>query len=199
MRVHNHIAFRSDNHPQIIGYLINHNIPFSQGKIITTLDMASDDQYWPNIKSILSETGLRYSSETEYSTEELSSAEWLTIRSQWRCGYPQPENAMGYKLFTYSKDNLCPQCGSGIIQTKPFCMIKTPNWGTRHFMMLNWVEDQLFMDDSAKQILTSGGISGFSCQPVLDKKGQKELPNVKQLVVHNKLAFGIVSNRPSID
>lgn len=199
MRVQNHIAFRVESLPQLYEYLVKNNIPFSQGKIISTVDVDSCSPHWNNIEMILSKGNVRYSSETLYTKTELANAEWLTMRSQWRYGFPQPESTQAYKEFSYSGSNFCPICGSGIKQTKQFRIKKVPNWGNKHFMMLNWVEDELFVDECARALLIESGFSGFTFQNVFDKNADKDLVNIYQLMIKNELEPGLISDRPAID
>lgn len=199
MRICNHIAFRADTHSALFEYLANHNIPIFQGSILTSFDIMSDDPCWYDVKDILLRNNISFVSKTEYSQEELLAAKWLTVRSQWRNGYPQPEPTFGYRTISYSDKEFCPQCGSGLEQVNPFRMKKSPAWGTRHFMMLNWIDDELFVDDVVKTSLEGSELSGYVIRNVLNKQGTSQLPGVYQLGVQNILPNGIIWDRSSID
>lgn len=198
MEINKHICFNGDKEPEVLDYLNRNGIAFKKGELIS-LDIYESNPHWPQIAEFVKERKLFCRSEAIFSKQELSSAEWLTLRSMWRNGYPQPECAFEYESITYSSQNLCKECGTGLVQTDAFRIKKAPNWGKRHFMMLNWVEDELFIDDIAKNILLDNGITGMSFREVKDKKGKEILPNVEQLIVPHILPEGIVPELPAIN
>lgn len=199
MKINKHIPFRIDEHPQLVDYLSRNGLAFCRGDIISSLDIYESDPHWPDIAAYVQSRKMLCLSETTFSKKELSSAQWLTVRSKWRNGYPQPEGAFGYQSITYSDGNYCNECGAGLIQTEAFRMKAAPKWGNRHFMMLNWVEDELFADEVAKSVLQGCGITGVSFREVKNKTGTEILPGVEQLIVPYILRPGIVAQRRSID
>lgn len=191
MKVKKHISFRNDSDLVLIQYLNGQEIAYNKGGIISSLDIYEHNVHWPYIQQYVHNNDLVCYSETSFSKKELSDAAWLTMRSKWRNGYPQPEDAFGYERITYEKEKHCVECGAGLRQKESFQIKKTPNWGQRHFMMLNWVEDELFVDDSAKTVLDTSRLSGIEFAKVKNKQGLEFLPNVNQLVVKNILPAGL--------
>ena len=199
MRIRKHIAFRGDENFGLISYLNNNHIAYDKGDIISALDMYEDDPHWQHILKYVQNKKLLCLSETFFSKNELSCAQWLTVRSQWRNGYPQPESAFQYEHITYSDKTYCKDCGAGLIQVNPFRIKKTPKWGNRHFMMLNWVEDELFADELVKTIFQSNHVSGILFREVHDKKGEIFFPQIQQMVITEILPPGISVNGQSTD
>lgn len=197
MEVSKHICFQEEKVPQLERYLRDNNIVYKTGDI-STLDIYESNPHWAYIANLVEYNNLFCLSETIFSEDELSSAEWLTVRSQWRFGYPQPENDFEYESYTYTRDNSCRQCGCGLRQIDSFRIKKPPKWGKRCFAELNWVGDELFVSDYAKSMLNIGSISGISFLPVKNKKGIEIFSDISQLVVSVILEEGLVRNRQSI-
>ena len=199
MKIKKHVCFRDEENPQLVLYLQNHDIAYDKGEIISSLDIYEHDPHWQHISKFVQSESLLCLSETIFSKKELSSAEWLTIRSQWRNGYPQPEDEFEYEHITYSNSNHCHECGAGLIQVNPFRIKNVPKWGNRHFMMLNWIPDELFVDETVKRVFQCNNVSGVLFGEVHDKKGQYSLPQIYQMNVAGTLPPGITVNNQSID
>ena len=193
-----HICFRADEAPKLIQYLESNHIPFSSGEIIWSADILQSDPHWPVISHFMNEYDLFIMPETIFTPEELSAAEWLSIRSEWRAGYPQPEGNFGYEEITYKKDHYCDCCSCGLEQIDCFRIKKAPKWGKRSFFQLNWVGDELFVSNRARQFLEQKNITGISFKEVTNKTGTEIFPDVQQMFIHNLLSKGIVENNASI-
>ena len=100
MEIWNHFTFRKDMHPLTTKYILDHDIPYEYGEILSAVDISESDPHWDEISRLLKLENNTYLSETKFSIEELSSAEWLTVRSRWYYDYPQPEDH--YTELTYS-------------------------------------------------------------------------------------------------
>ena len=198
MVINKHIFFDQAKTPELADYLQQNNILHKNLNGLITFDIIHSDPHWPVINVIIERNHISCISETSFSKKELSSAEWLTVRSQWRNGYPQPEGNFGYQRITYCDDQYCAACGSGLRQVDSFRMKATPKWGSRHFMMLNWVFDELFMDDDAKGVLTDAGFSGIRFMEVKNKNGSAVLPGVNQLIIETRSFPGFVTGRPDV-
>lgn len=198
MKVKKRILFSKEDHADLLPFLLNQGISFNDNHV-ATIEMYDDHIAWPAIETYVTENDLLCLSETIFTKTELENAEWLRVRSQWRNGYPQPENAFEYQNVTYTQANYCHECGCGLHQVRPFRIKKAPKWGNRHFMMLNWVEDELFVSGSAKELLEQSELSGFSFGEVCDKKGNAQIPDIYQLVITGLLDAGLDPDVPSID
>lgn len=198
MEISRHIFFDKKKAPELATYLLENNILHMNQNGLITFDILQSAPQWPTVNRIVENRQISYFSETIFTKKELSGAEWLTVRSQWRNGYPQPEGNFGYKSITYCDDQYCAACGSGLRQIDSFRIKATPKWGSRHFMMLNWVFDELFVDDAAKNMLTDAAFSGIRFMEVKNKNGSAALPGVNQLVIETLSFPGFVTGRPDV-
>ncbi len=182
----------------LVDYLNKNQIPFERGGIVSSFDIYEDDAHWDFVSAYIKRNHLFCLSETEYTRRELCSAEWLRMRSQWRFGYPQPEDDFNYENITYTREDRCPKCNCGLRQINPFRIKKTPKWGQRHFAELNWVGDELFLDNTAEIALKQEGIAGVSFLDVSNKKGDEIYSDIRQLRVESVLDLGLQTDRASI-
>lgn len=190
MQINKHFSFHPKRAPELYQYLKENSIQFKEGEIICSADMLDSNIHWTAISALISKYGITCFSKTIFSQQELSEAQWLSVRSQWRNGYPQPESKMAYKGITYSRDAYCDKCGSGLYQTNMFRFKQPVKWGRRNFMFLNWVEDELFIRDIARATLEV--FSGVSFEPVLNKSGQQILEGVSQMKISSILERGLI-------
>lgn len=198
MDVNIHIGFRADEAPKLIEYLEKNQIPYEAGEIVCTIDILQSSIYWPSVSRFISEYQLLVLPETRFSKDELYAAEWLCVRSVWRAGYPQPEGNFGYEEITYRKDRCCDCCGCGLEQIDSFRIKKAPKWGKRNFFELNWVGDELFVSNRARQVLEQKGITGISFKEVKNKTGAEIFPDVQQMFIHNLLCKGMIEDATCI-
>lgn len=199
MDINRHIGIRKDKNPELFSYLDANSILYENVLGTGVFDILESDPHWETVSALMGQSQSLCLCNTIYTQEELEAAHWLTLRSVWRYGYPQPEDGVGYEAITYSLPDCCPICRAGLKQSADFRIKKTPNWGKRHAMMLNWVGDELFVDDIAKNLLSKSDLSGFRFRDVRNKKGTEIHPNVNQLVVLSLLPRGIDTNNRSID
>ena len=198
MEINKHISFSLDDGPELFTYLQNNNIPYEIVMHMCVFDIYESNPHWKNISRMLKQSKALWLSNTIFTKKELSDAQWLTVRSVWRNGYPQPEDDFSYESITYCDEKCCQKCGSGLYQQDDFRIRKAVNWGKRHFMMLNWVEDELFVDDIARNILEKEKITGVSFRSVKNKKGTEIIPNINQLVISTVLPKGIFTDNRAI-
>ncbi len=190
MEIKTRIVFRTDDHPDLISYLTNNGVYFKLGEILSVVEILESNPLWPTIKQMTKNEEPLYQWDTLYTKSELDCAEWLSMRSIWRFGYPQPENNFAYERITYS--SVCPTCGSGKVQISPFRIKKAPKWGSRNFMELNWVGDSIFVSDIAREMLINERITGIDFMELLDKNGDKAIQGISQLVIPTVLENGFV-------
>lgn len=194
-----HVCFRAEQEPQLYDYIKTNNIPFEKSALGTlTFDISNTKPFWKEIESLVNNYNSFRLYETSYSKDELCSAEWLHIRSKWKSGYPQPEGKFDYENITYTRKDHCNSCGCGLVQIDSFRIKKTPKWGHRHFMELNWIGDELFADDSVCSVLKLNNVSGISFMGVYDQKGHEKLDDINQIVISNHLEKGIIEDSDSI-
>lgn len=198
MVISKHICFSKERAPELVDYLRQNSIFFENTNGLITLDILQSSSHWHSVQSYVQHYHLTCLSETSFSKKELANADWLYIRSKWRCGYPQPESGFGYQSITYNNEYYCATCGGGLLQVGDFRLKGTPKWGNRHFMMLNWVEDEVFVDDIAKDVLQSANFSGFVFAPVGNKNGTSLLPGVHQLTISAQSNLGFIAGEESV-
>ena len=198
MEIKQRIVFSGTTHREFVKFLVQNNIPFQDGEP-TILEITNDTPLKSVVESYVARNDLLCTSETLFSKAEVESAEWLSLRSQWRNGYPQPEEAFAYEDITYTRSGFCQECGCGLVQVQPFRLKKEPKWGKRHFMMLNWVDDELFMSNHARNVFQETYSSDLHFFPVNNKGGSESLSDVYQLVVPFFLTNGINPNSPAIN
>lgn len=198
MEIKQHIGFRNECVPALLSYLKENGINFSYDKFISSLDITESDPHWKKISNYISMYKLSPITETIFSKEELSQAEWLCVRSTWRNGYPQPEDDYGYEELTYTREQYCAECGCGLVQCDAFRLKKQPNWRCRHFFELNWIGDELFISNVAKSVFENNAITGVTFHCVKNKKGTDEIADTHQLVVPFSLKKGMDIERTAI-
>lgn len=198
MEVKKRIVFSGTTHQELVKLLRQNNIPFQEGEP-TILEITNDTPLKSVIESYAMGNNLLCTSETLFTKTEIESAEWLSLRSQWRNGYPQPEEAFAYEDITYTRSYFCQECGCGLVQVQPFRLKKEPKWGRRHFMMLNWIDDELFVSAYAKGTLQNTYFSELQFSPVNNKDGSVAFPDVYQLVIPCLHTNGINPNSSAID
>lgn len=196
MEIWNHFTFRKDMYPLTTQYILDNDIPYEYGEIVSAVDISENDPHWSELSRLLKLENRTYLSETKFSKKELLSAEWLTVRSQWHYDYPQPESR--YKEITYTNEHSCPECGIGLVQQDSFRFKRTPKWGRRNFCMTNWVYDEFFVSPKAKELLESGDLQGFAFVGVLNKSGKETLQDIYQMQIPGILPEGIVDSSENI-
>jgi hypothetical protein len=201
MHINHHISFNKNEHLELYHYILRNNIKSEsvEGWDYVVVDIYEDSCHWEKILFYLGGEPDVDICTTIFSKKELENAEWLSVRSKWHNGYPQPNSGTDtYDKVTYDTANYCKKCGSGLVQNNPFRISSMPNWGKRHFFMLNWVLEELFVSDAAKSILIQSGISGISFLEVKNKSGTKNIDGVYQLMVENEIPEGLIDGQMSV-
>jgi hypothetical protein len=180
-------------------------IQFKQDGRFEEYDITEDDPRWPRVAAAIS----RYQEIsdalrgfpipgandgdrvwTEFSDEERKRAPFLEMGA-WYHGYPQPQDykpvaasaidKLPYLRGTYDSSEACQNCWTGRKQIAPFRMKKSPAWGRRSILQLEWEREEFFVKpDVYESIFRPFGI-GF--RPVLLHKTGAELDTVVQLVI----------------
>ncbi len=200
MEINKHVVFSTKKHLELIEYLKDNCIKYDENNILTVFDIFESNSHWKIINEYVQKNKLVCLSESFFSSEELENAKWLTVRSKWHNGYPQPENNNNYrKGITYSDEKRCKNCGTGLKQIDSFRLMKQPKWGSRCFFMLNWISDELFVSNSTRNILENSDITGLDYREVKNKKGDTVLDDVWQLDIPYILQKGIIPKEPTIN
>lgn len=193
MRIKHRYSFRVDEATkEIVDFLKHSNIKYkiSFGIPILTLDIYENSNNWENLYKLMCKYDKHSISECVYSKKEMDTAEWLRIRSKWRSEYPQPEEE--YEKITYDGSMYCSSCGCGLVQKNSFRLKKTPKWGKKNFLMLNWVESELFINNKVANLIQKEDVKGYDVTPVMNNNTNESLDNIKQLKIRKALKSGIV-------
>jgi len=149
-----------------------------------SFEVEESDGRWPRLEEWCEKHQAVDDPRTEFSSTELSSADWLALAPEWHCGYPQPdEDKFGYLNATYDLKNFCAACGIGLEQKAPFQMKAEPRWGRRNITQLNWVFDEYFLTTALWQAVFAP--AQIPSRPVLNMHGEV-MRTVVQLVVETR-------------
>jgi len=198
MRVRHRFAFRTDE-TEASAFLDEQRIEYSKSEAINVFYMFEDEENFDVIRGFMKSRGSVEILEAVYTKSEFDIAEWFTVRSSWRSLYPHPKDNMSYRFTTYDTSDYCEGdepsyiCRKGAIQKECFALEKEPKWGSRNFLMLHWVGDELFISSRAELQLRDTGITGYSLYDVQNKKGAV-LNGVKQMLVYNVLGEALREN-----
>jgi len=127
---------------------------------------------------------------TEFTEEEKELAPFLTMGA-WYHGYPQPDqfkadapsrvDKLPYLRGTYDFSEACDSCWTGRKQVAPFRMKKSPAWGRRSILQLEWVTEEFFVKPEVYE--STFRPFGIASRPVLLHKTGTKLETVVQLVI----------------
>lgn len=199
MRIKHRFSFNNEVETKdVLDFLIKNSIKYDELEElqIIVFEAFEDNEKWDEIKEIMAKYNIESLCEALYSKEEYEKASWFRTRSMWRWEYPQPEE--GYEYSTYDASHFCEECGYGLIQKGIFKVKKPPKWGNRNFLMLNWVEDELFINDKVESVLISKIIKEFKIQNVNKINTDEPIKNMKQIFVNDILQPGLVNKNNTI-
>ena len=217
MRIKHRYAFNT-NETKLTSFLDKQGIKREEKYNVSIFYMYEDEQNFDTINNFMKDNKAVTLPTAVYTKKEIETATWLTVRSSWQSLYPQPQDDMKYKTTTYDDTDYCEgnpnlcntdsreivfhlkyadkpmfYCGKGLIQKDSFAIKKEPNWGSRNFMMLHWVFDELFISPKAEEVLRKSDLKGFEIYDVFNKS-KKKLENVKQIFVKNYVDEGFCAD-----
>ncbi|AEG01993.1 hypothetical protein Metme_3632 [Methylomonas methanica MC09] len=179
MKIIHRITFRYDSKIKTI--ITELGIPFKDG-FICVCKIAENHPKWPELSELLKPFDLVQCGHTliaEFSKKEFNAAKYLKITPNWHHGYPEPSDTNEYRELTYNLDEYCPKCGIGKRQKAPFRFKKSPVWGQKNILQLNWIFDEYFVKSEIWQ--EDFEPFGIGCRPVVLDKSGRELDSVVQL------------------
>ena len=188
MRIKHRFGFSRDK--DIYNCLDKIGMPYEKGDLVSILTIFEDDRRFEQVKALFEAKQIYPLTETVYSSSELESASWLSVRSTWRSGYPFPKENKEYIFSTYNTETYCCKCGAGLIQKANFSVEKEPRWGSRNFLMLNWVHDELFVSEKAASVLKISDFGGFQIKGVNGKMDVLH-EGIYQLYINRTLEYGL--------
>ena len=156
-------------------------------------DISEDDPLWPEVEKVLSSAGIHTLPTTEFTKEEIMSAEWVKIYPSHFGGYPMPNLDDAWQNVSFNAGQECQICGIGRRQVGPIHLKGEPKLGRNHFMGIFWVYD-IFAKNEIFDVLTQKGITGFKAYPAIHYKKKTPLETIKQLKVIGELAPGVIAD-----
>lgn len=200
MKIRHRLVFdKKSINPGFLNFLESKNAVFSDaGKDMVVVYIFEKEEWKDDLYDFMRKEKTTSIVESVYSKQEYEQATWLSIRSKFRWEYPQPEDASDYINITYDSRNYCSSCGCGLKQKEEFRVNKTPKWGKRNFLMLNWVYDELFISSMAKDIIQNTALKGYQVFDVINHRKRIPIDNMYQLYVEGILPSGLTNKEQSV-
>jgi hypothetical protein len=155
---------------------------------ISVLNVTEDQPEWPEVERLVAKYRPGNHSVTNLFTKvELDTAEWLQLNARGHHCYPQPEEDFGYQEVTYNVSNYCRHCGIGGVQEAPFRLRAEFKASHSQILQLNWVFDEFFLRDEAREGLRSAAITGIDYMAPLLHQSDRRVERVVQMFVRTKL------------
>jgi hypothetical protein len=151
MDVIHRVSFRTDS--PATNFFEAEGFKIRQG-IINGYDIGENDPRWPRIQeAIMRYKIMDYQYKTDFTKKEIDEAEFLVMSPKTLFEYPMPSDDFGYRKTTYNPSIGCQKCGIGFEQQNPFSIRKTPKWGQKNMIQLNWIFDEYFISKELKEKL----------------------------------------------
>ena len=175
MHIMHHIGLRVDERKQH-GFS-SAGIELELG--ITSFCISEDDARWHDVSNLARLYEAIDTTRTAFAVSELNAARCLVMSANWHHGYPESSDDRGYLRSTYDLTSYCECCGIGRLQNAPYRMARSPKWGRRSILQLNWVFDEYFATPEAWESVFAP--FGIDKRPVLFHGSGKEIDSVVQL------------------
>jgi hypothetical protein len=156
---------------------------------VNVLNVTEDQPEWPEVERLVAKyCSGPHSVSSLFTKAELDTAKWLRLSALGHHGYPQPEENFGYRKATYDVTEYCPTCGIGGVQKAPFRLRAEFKASRSQIVQLNWVFDEFFLRDEAREGLRSAAITGIQYLAPMLHKADRQSERVVQMVVKTNLA-----------
>ena len=200
MRIRHRIAYNKETiGSDFVNFLRINNSKFEDtNSYIGVAYIFEDDEYIDKLYGYYFKENITPIIDVIYTKDEYNKAQWYSFRPKYRFEYPQPEDDFAYKGVSYNDSKFCNNCGGGLTQKDSFRITKTPKWGKRCFLMLNWIEDEIFINTIAKDILVANNITGLNFLEVINHKKNLVFDDIHQIYVKNELKPGLLNLKQSV-
>jgi hypothetical protein len=200
MKIRHRITYNKESaRKPLIDFLKEKNAKFEKSNsYIGVAYLCEEDAWKEDLYRILRKANEISIVDVIYTKEEFEKAQWYSMRSKFRFEYPQPDDSFSYKSQTYDNSQYCSDCGCGLKQKDSFRLNRDPQWGQRHFLMLNWVHDELFTSTIAKECLINERITGIKFMDVLNHKKNTTFDDIHQIYIDKILEPGLVDLEQSV-
>jgi hypothetical protein len=106
------------------------------GHYLVTCNLDEMNRSWQQAEPLLRNESVADVVETSFSREEILAAEWIRMRPIFEWGYPEPK--LNWPITSGTLTHVCPQCGAGYKQVRPYRISKEPKMGKQDFLCLLW-------------------------------------------------------------
>jgi len=203
MKIKHRISFHPKDHPKVKKRLMQLGIELKElfmhedtkYSLGCHFNIYEDDPLWPEVEKVLSSAEIPITdadTDTEFTQEEIMSAEWVRIYPSHFVGYPMPKDHGEWMILSYTSEKECQVCGIELRQKAPIHLKDEPKMGRNHFMGIFWVYD-IFAQNKVFDVLLKNGITGFEVYPAIHYKKKVPLNTIKQLKVISELSPGVIA------
>jgi len=128
--------------------------------------------------------------------EEITKQSWFHL-STGQFGYPQPEE--GYLDISYDMSAACKTCKIGKKQKSEFRFRSQPKAKHSQFLGLNWIFDEIFVREEAKEILETNNITGLTFSKPVINKNSIPIEGIYQLHVDTFISNGLITENLNVE
>jgi hypothetical protein len=200
MDIFHHVGFNTKASPKIFDKINDLGIKYKSAPLpggesqIVAFDIYESDPKWEMVFQLLKtyqefelyEPGDFY--ETVFSEDDIRSAEWLRLITNFEQGYPQPK--MRWPLEQLSLSNVCPTCAIHT-QTNPMRIAKEPYLRNISFMSLFGVAE-IFATPKVFSAFRENNFKGYEAWDVMIHKTNTPSERVRQLYVPQIARPGLI-------
>ena len=196
MEISHRVSFNAGAKPDFKAALDDMGVEYKiaplpgQSSGLVYLDITESDKLWIQVKELIQAKGASDVYNTMFTSEEILNAEWIRLMPVFEQGYPQPENTMAWKEFTYQ--NGCTECGVDYRQKAPFRLKKEPRLGKHDFLCLFWTYT-VFCTPNALAVLEAHRIQGYEVWDAILHRTNQPSQEVSQLVFSQVAKLGLAS------
>lgn len=195
MKVIHRVTFNTKKHKKNKKLLLKCGIKLEEVPEINicTFEVSEDDRSWPEVSKMLEVEQLTPLTRTEFTKNEILSADWVRVWCNNIKGYPMPDLDSTWKEVSFDKGLICPTCGMNRKQIAPIRLKNEPKIGRNNFVSIFWIFE-LFALPEVIDTMNLAGISGFETLPPIHYKSLKDLVSVKQLKIKHELDESIIDD-----
>ncbi|MHC4265417.1 MAG: hypothetical protein ACYSUK_05720 [Planctomycetota bacterium] len=187
MKVIHRVTFSIKRHPKVLKKLHKLGIkPWGiEDKVVPYLrffDIAENNTCWPEANKIIQEYKIPTMTRTEFTEDEILSAERVWIKPEYVFGYPMTHLNGRWRNISFNADLECQMCGVGREQIALIHLEKEPELKDNNFMAINWTFDY-FARPEVFEVFNKERIKDFEAMDVICHKLKKPLKKIKQLKI----------------
>lgn len=200
MEIIHKIGFNLKNSPKLYDLVVEHKIKHTnislpgEGGNLICFNISENNPFWDETLISL-QTSLKFdiyhsgdNFETYFTENEIRSAEWLRVKSEFDHGYPEPNGLWPVKQ--KSLINVCSRCGI-YEQNNHFRIAKEPRMGKNSFMSLI-SSGEIFATGNVFDKFAAINTTGFEAREVILHRKNEISQIIKQVYITQKAAPGLL-------